>query len=184
MVALLDRSWRSYPIFLRCHGRDHEYAEMALSQASRRLWRGGWFTRSNQSFGRSSISWPQGEDSDRDHDVEAATSLVQNVEKEDQNRYDTFATKVKSSLDPLAPRKFSHLHITKINTSRQNPGHSCFTTKLLLLVKARVLNSQEPSRHKLVTSSQAYPLILLLAKTPSPPLVDLLLGFGINPLGI
>ncbi|KAF3607494.1 hypothetical protein DY000_02046290 [Brassica cretica] len=114
---------------------------------------------------------PTGEDSDRDHDVEAATSLVQNVEKEDQNRYDTFATKVKSSLDPLAPRKFSHLHITKINTSRQNPGHSCFTTKLLLLVKARVLNSQEPSRHKLVTSSQAYPLILLLAKTPSPPLI-------------
>ena len=37
MVALLDQSRRSYPTFLGCHGWDHEYAEMALSQASRRL---------------------------------------------------------------------------------------------------------------------------------------------------
>ncbi|KAG2281668.1 hypothetical protein Bca52824_052888 [Brassica carinata] len=113
-------------------------------------------TRTREPWKVIGISWPQERDDDRDQRRRSHYFLVRNIEKDDQNRYDTLETKVKSSLDPLAPCKFSHpVWIKTLMLS---------SPMRLFLVKARGLNSLEPSRHKLVTSSQAYPLILLLAK--------------------
>ena len=88
-----------------------------------------------------------GEDDDRDQRRRSRYFLVRNIEKDDQNRYDTLATKVKSLLDPLAPCKFSHP--VWIKTSMLS------SPMRLLLVKARGLNSQKPPHHKLAVSARA-----------------------------
>lgn len=81
------------------------------------------------------------------NDVGAATFWYETLRRTHQNRYDTLVTKVKSLLDPLAPCKFSHP--VWIKTSMLS------SPMRLLLVKARGLNSQEPSHHKLAVSARA-----------------------------